>query len=364
MTAALRSLDPHVRISAMGGSALERAGADVVQASDGLSVMGFSEVLRILPTVARARRNLVDFMEQEEVDLFVPIDFPGFNSGLAKKAKGRGVPVFWLIAPQVWAWGSWRIPGFRRRIDRLGTLLPFEKHFFSERGFDVFPMGHPLMDDYDTGFPFAAARDRREAHLNDPRHPLVIGIFPGSRRQELDHLLPVLRVTSQAIIGLLPDREVRFVVSSAPGVDPLRLSEAFQTGSEVSQDPLPKLMEVVDLALVCSGTASLEAALAGVPHELVYRTGGLNYFLGKRLVKTPFIGLSNLIMDKPMVREHVQGQAKPLSLAQALLRWLARPAERQEFFDDARNLRQMCGQAGVWDRTAVDILDFLVTRDR
>lgn len=363
LTAALRSLDPGLRISALGGAALAGAGANLVRTADDLAVMGFSDVLSALPTVLRARREVTRFLRAEKPDLVIPIDFPGFNGHLAGQAHKLGLPVYWLIAPQVWAWGGWRTKGFRSKMDRLGTILPFEEDYFRRRGFDVFAMGHPLMEDYGGSFPFEGSLKRREDTLNSRDKQLVIGVIPGSRNQELNQLLPVLKVTGQAVIGHLADRNIRFLVSAAPGVDPLRLSSVFETGAEISQAPLCELLERMDLALVCSGTASLEAALAGVPHELIYRTGAFNYLVGKRLVKTEHIGLSNLILNRPIIREHLQDQAAPLPLARNLLRWMARPTERQSFYSDARRLRQICGEPGVWARTAADILAFLDGRD-
>jgi len=357
LTAALRALVPGVRISALGGAQMAAAGAEVVEDSRQLAVMGFSEVVTALPTIVKARRRIWNFLVDEAVDLVVPIDFPGFNGKLASQSKRLAIPVFWLVAPQVWAWGSWRTGGFRRKVNRLGTILPFETSYFTQRGFDVFPMGHPLMEDYGRGFPFEEGLTRREHLLNDREAPLTIGILPGSRRQELSHLLPVLKVTCQAVIGHLPDRQLRYVVSAAPGVDPVQVSAVFDGNFEISQAPLPVLMKRLDLALVCSGTASLEAALAGVPHELVYRTGQMNAFIARRLVRTAHFGLSNLIMDRRIVREHFQEQASPLVLARSLLRWLARPAERQAFYGDVRQLREMCGERGVWERTAREILN-------
>lgn len=328
------------------------AGAEIVVDSSELAVMGFSEVVRALPDFLRVRRQIWKHLQDEQVSIIAPIDFPGFNGQLASRAQKMGVPVFWLIAPQVWAWGSWRIPGFRQKVDRLGTILPFETEYFSERGFDVFPMGHPLMEDYENNFPFEPLLNDRETKLNDRNGPLRIALLPGSRKQELAHLLPILKVTSQAVSGHLPDREIRYTVSVAPGLDPILVSSVFDSGFQLSRKPLPELLAEADLAMVCSGTASLEAALAGVPHELVYRTGTINHFFGRRLVKTPHIGLSNLILGRQMVREHVQAAATPLPLSRSLLRWLSRPAERQEFYGHVRRLRQMCGSPGVWTRTA------------
>ena len=364
MVAALRSIEPDLRISALGGAGMEQAGAEIVAASADLAVMGFSEVVATLPTLLRVRRRIWRHLIDQDVDLVVPIDFPGFNGKLASRAKVAGIPVFWLIAPQVWAWGAWRTRGFLRKIDRLGTILPFETGYFTERGFDVFPMGHPLMEDYGLNFSFEENLSKRESRLGNRDALLTIAILPGSRRQELKHLLPVLKVTSQAIVGHMADRNVRFVVSVAPGMDPVAINSVFDSGVEITERALPGLMADADLALVCSGTASLEAALAGVPHELVYRTGALNSFLGRRLVRTSHIGLSNIILGRQVVREHVQEHALPLPLARDLLRWLARPTERQEFYGQVRRLRQMCGQQGVWNRTAMAILDMMPATDR
>lgn len=359
LIAALRSLDPEIRVSAFGGRAMEQAGAHIVRPSEELAVMGFSEVISALPQVLKTRKAIWDHLENDTPDLVIPIDFPGFNGRVAGKAHALGVPVFWLIAPQLWAWGSWRTGGFRKNIDRLGTILPFEEEFFGQRGFDVYPMGHPLMEDYGKGFAFEESLDRREKVLNSRQKPLHIGLIPGSRRQELKQLLPTLKVTCQALVGHFENRDIRFVVSSAPGVDPLLLTEVFDAGTEISQEPLHELFPRLDLALVCSGTASLEAALAGVPHEVIYRTGAFNYWLGRRLFKAENFGLSNLIMKRTLVREHLQDQVAPLPLARNILRWVGRPAERQRYYSDTRRLRQMCGKAGVWDRAAQEIHDFL-----
>lgn len=362
LSRALQDVYPEVRISAMGGSALAAAGAEMVAEASSVAVMGFTEIIGALPRLLRTRQRVWNFIRSESVDLVVPIDFPGFNGMLAGHSQSCRVPVFWLVAPQLWAWGGWRAAGYRRKIDRLGTILPFETKYFSERGFSVFPMGNPLMDDYAEDFPFEANMGRREKALNSRKGELTIGVLPGSRRQELAHLLPTLKVACQTIMGHLPGRNIRFVVSVAPGVDPVQISSVFDGQFSLSNEPMPDLLERLDLAMVCSGTASLEASLAGVPHEIVYRTGAVNAFLAKRLLRTKDIGLSNLIMQRRIVREHVQAAAAPLPLARDLLRWLVRPAERQAFYADARRLRTLCGTAGVWQRTAVEIREFLDNR--
>jgi len=351
LAAALRRREPSLRITALGGDELAATGVELVARMDDVAVMGVGEVLRALPALAKARRRLSRHLAAG-IDLFLPIDFPGFNGQLAGAARRSGVPVFWLVAPQLWAWGRWRAAAYRRRIDRLGTILPFETRFFRELGFAVEPLGHPLLDDYGASYGFEASLRRREERLNRREGPLVIGLLPGSRRQELESLLPVLKVTSQAITGHLSGREVAFVVSVAPGVARERVESRFTAAAEFSSEPLVKLLPRLDLALVCSGTASLEVALAGVPHEIVYRTGALTAFVGRRLVRTPHIGLANLVLGREVVREHLQQDASPLPLARELLSWLARPADRQAYYGEVRRLRQLCGEPGAWERAA------------
>ncbi len=360
----LRRRDPHLRISALGGSALKAAGVEIIRSSDDVAVMGLGEVARALPALWAARRAVERHLTHEGVDLFLPIDFPGFNGPLAGTAHRAGVPVFWLVAPQLWAWGGWRAGSLRRNIDLLGTILPFEPDYFRARGFEVAALGHPLMDDYAGRFPFESSTAAREERLGQRGGPLTIGLLPGSRRQELDALLPILKVTSQTIIGHLGGRDVRFVLSLAPGVDRDWLGARFQFGAEVTAEPLPTLLPRLDLALVCSGTASLEAALAGVPHEIVYRTGALTAFAARRLLKVRHIGLANLVMDRRLVREHVQDEAAPLPLARDLLTWLARPADRATFHDDVRQLRKVCGAPGAWDRAALAAIGLMESRQR
>lgn len=355
---ALHAASPKLRITALAGPETRGAGAELVRDTADLAVMGFAEVLQRLPQLWRAERDLARHLAGAGIDLFLPIDFPGFNSRLANHARRAGVPVFWLVAPQVWAWGSWRIGGYRRRIDRLGTVLPFETDYFRQRGFDVFPMGHPLVENYGDTAVFEAELVAREARLAR-REPLTVGLLPGSRRQELAHLLPELVVAARTMRSLVGGRGVRFLASAAPGVVPEDLVREFGGVAEVTDESLATLLPRLDVALVCSGTASLETALAGVPHDIIYRTGTLNYWMGRRLVRTGRIGLANLILDDDFVPERVQDSVAPLPLARGLMDWLNRPARRMEFYAQARQLRALCGRPGVWDRTAAAVLAML-----
>ncbi|RKZ14186.1 lipid-A-disaccharide synthase [bacterium] len=361
LLAALRRERPDIRVSALGGQALTVAGAEMVASSEDISVMGFGEVVAHWRPILRARRRIWRHVDDSGVDLVVPVDFPGFNLDLAAHAHRRGLPVFYVVPPQLWAWGAWRLRRLRRDVDRLGTILPFEPEWFGERDVDVVHLGHPLMEDY-TDYPFEARKRAREERLLNPNQPVTVGLLPGSRRQEIDRLLPTMRVAAGIIQSWLGRRRVRVLVSSAPGSDGRRLAALAGEGCELVDLPLPELLEQLDLALVCSGTASLETALAGVPHAIAYRTSGLNHAIAKRLVKTSHIGLANLILERTLVPEHIQDDADPAHLANALLRLLNAPGQRRDYYRGCTDLRRRCGGAGVWRRAARAILALLDER--
>jgi lipid-A-disaccharide synthase len=355
---ALRAQAPTLRFTARGGDRLAVAGADLIRRPAGAAVMGIGNVLTALPALWRMRREVWRHLATADIDLVIPVDFPGFNMRVAGEARRRGRPVFYLVAPQMWAWGGWRLRGFRARIDRLGTILPFETEFFGTRGFDVFAMGHPLIEDYRRQ-PHEASIARREARIADPELPLTVGLIPGSRPQEIERLVPVLKVTALMVRSWLEPRPVEFVLSAAPGIDQAWLYSLIGSGVALSEEPLHQLLPRCDLALVCSGTASLEVALAGVPHEIIYRASGFDYAVARRLLKTRHIGLANLILPEPLVREHTQDQVNPNRLAHSLLSWLNLPAERRSFYGGARRLYDLLGAPGVWRRTAAEVITML-----
>ncbi len=362
LLAALRRERPDIRVSALGGPALALGGADLVASNEAIAVMGFGEVLGRWRPILATRRRVWRHLRDGGVDLVVPIDFPGFNLRLAAEAHRLGLPVFYIVPPQLWAWGGWRLRSLRRNVDRLGTILPFEPDWFRQRGVEVAHLGHPLMEDY-AEFPFEARRREREQRLQDPSRPLTLGLLPGSRRQEIDRLMPSLRVAASMVQSWLGGRRLRVVASQAPGVQARHLAQLAGSDLEISDAPLALLLERLDLALVCSGTASLETALAGVPHALVYRTSALNYAVARRLVKVEHIGLANLVLGRPLVPELVQDAAEPLHMANALLRFLNTPGHRHEFYRGCHDLRRALGGGGVWRRAARQVLDLVARRE-
>ena len=356
---ALRQRQPDLRLSGLGGQALADAGVELVGRSDEIAVMGITDVAKALPRILKVRSRIRSAVENTDVDLVVPVDFPGFNLDIAGRARRAGHPVYFVVAPQLWAWGSWRMGQLRRSVDKLGTLLPFEADYFSHHGIHCDALGHPLIDDY-TAEAATTTLNTRDLRFRDPTQPLTIGLLPGSRRQEVNLLAPLLADAAEQLCRSQPGRKFQWMISSAPGVDPLWLSDLQQrTGAEVTTASMPDLLPQLDLALVCSGTASLEATLAGVPHSLVYRTSALNYRLGKMLVQVNRIGLANLILDRDVVREFVQDEASPSALAYDLGLWIDNRARRRRYAEHVMLLHSRLGRPGFWDRTAASILSMI-----
>ena len=352
---ALRERCPDVILSGLGGEALAEAGVTLVARADELAVMGFTDVAAALPSLLKARNLVRRCAVADDIDLVIPVDFPGFNLDLATHVKAQGKAVYFLVAPQLWAWGGWRIGKLRRAVDRLGTLLPFERAFFETRGVSCDALGHPLMDDY-LDRDVQPTMALREARLRDTATPLTLGLLPGSRRQEIANLVPLLAAVITELKLRRPDRSFQGVVSVAPGAEDAWFEPLPALGCTLTHRPLPDLLPDLDMAVVCSGTASLEASLAGVPHALVYRTSPLNYVLARLLVNVESIGLANLISDLAMVREHVQGAALPRPVVDDLEGWLDGTSRRRRFTEHVATLRHRLGPPGFWARTADSIL--------
>lgn len=313
-----------------------------------LAVMGFVEVVARLPFFLRLLRRVGEEMLERRTDLVLPIDYPGFNLRLSRMAREAGVPVLYYIAPQVWAWHRSRVQQLAEFTDRLAVILPFEEALFREAGADARFVGHPLLD---SPAPATSREDLcRQANLR-PDRP-ILALFPGSRAQEVTRHLPVFLETA---------RRVR---ARRPGLQPVIAASEMIPRRTYEGLPFPRLTDSRALlrhahaALVKSGTATLEAALAGTPMVIAYRTHPLTYWLARRLVRVPSIGLVNLVAGERIACEFVQGAATPAALTDALVPLLdPDAAERREALIALRRVRASLmapgdGTCGAAERVA------------
>lgn len=310
---ALRARFPGARLLGLGGSRMAAEGVELLAGVEELAVMGFVEVIKHLPFFLDLRRRVFSALESEGVDLVIPIDYPGFNLRLAKRARERGIPVLYYIAPQVWAWHAERTRDLARDADAVAVVLPFEEKFLRDRGVRATFVGHPLLDLP----PRTETRAEWAASMGlDPARP-ILALFPGSRPQELNRHLRLFSDAASRVVAR--DPRVQPVIGIPDDID-----RSIYAGARWPLLPGSSgLLEFADAALVKSGTTTLETALAGTPGVVAYRMNALSYQMAKRLVKVPHIALANLIAEERVFPEFVQDAATPESLSAALVPLLA-----------------------------------------
>lgn len=340
---AIKKQMPDANFRGFGGERLMSSGVEIIRDLDKLNIMGFLEVVQNLGTIRESFRICKEAMEKERPDAIILIDYPGFNLRMAKWAKQRGIRVFYYISPQVWAWKESRVKEMKKHIDRLMVILPFEKEFFANRGMEVDFVGHPLIDEIETRGLTSDVRHQ----TSDLRKENVIALLPGSRKQEINHILPVML----ELQGKFPD--CQFVIGKAPSMDESFYREGFQLGqAEISTEGTSKLLARSKAALVASGTATLETALLNVPQVVCYKASAISVMIARQLIKVPYISLVNLILNKPSVKELIQDDMTVENIS-AELKLLLEPSERKTQMEaDYRELWTILGGGGASEKAA------------
>jgi lipid-A-disaccharide synthase len=350
LVAALRRRDPGLSFAGIGGAALRAAGVRLLADAGELAVVGLTEVLAKLPVLWRALGAMRAHLRESRPDLLILVDFPDFNFRVAAEARRRGIPVLYYISPQIWAWRSGRVRRLRRLVDHMAVILPFEVGFYRAHRVPVTFVGHPLLDD---PIPPAAL-----GYPGGPEAGPVVGLLPGSRRTEVERLLPVMVAAARRIKAR--HRAARFILSRAGSVD-RRLFD----GVEGLLAPL----EVVEgagavlarshLAVAASGTVTLQAALCGVPTVIVYKVSRLTYLLGRLLVNVRHIGLVNLVAGKSLAPELINEQATAANIARCVDDILADPKRYAALRRELAAVRDRLGGPGAAEATAEIALGLL-----
>ena len=359
---ALQGRNPDLAFFGVGSRNLRAAGVEILADSSEITAMGITEALAKLRQGRRVFRKILDRAEASPPDLAVLIDSPGFNLRLAGSLKTRGIRVMYYIAPQVWAWGQGRIKKISERIDRLVSILPFEKEFFSQFGIPVDFVGHPLLD---------LARESRspeESRLVFGIKPgeKVIALLPGSRPGEIARLLPEILGAARNLSRQRPG--LRFLLPVASSLNPQAIVESVQArglGDAVSVLPGEEIynaLGIAELALVASGTATLEAALIGCPMIILYRVSRLSYGMGRMLVKVKHIGLVNLMAGREVVPELLLGEARAERITREVERFLDNQELKNQVKSDLGRIRASLGNPGAAGRAAQIALEMLETR--
>ncbi len=343
---AIKKEDPTAHIRCWGGDLMQSAGAQLAKHYKEMAFMGFWEVIKNLPkifkNIAFCKKDILDF----QPNAIIFIDFSGFNLRIAAWAKTKNFNTHYYIAPQIWASRESRIKKIKRNIDQLYVTLPFEKEFYNQKhNYPAQFVGHPLIDAISSTpiIDNTAFRIKNNLHPQQP----IIALLPGSRKQEVQKTLALMLTT----IHHFP--EYQFVIAGAPSL-PDAFYTPFLTKSNVtyiSNQTYP-LLKHAHAALVTSGTATLEAALFNVPQVVCYKGSWLSYQIAKRIITLKYISLVNLIMDKAVVTELIQGDFTPTRLHQELTQLIA-GAKRMQILEDYKILRTKLGNQGASTRTAL-----------
>jgi lipid-A-disaccharide synthase len=300
---ALRKEDPNLTVIAWGGEHMERAGARVLRHYKTMAFMGFLEVIKNLGTIRALFQECEQILHLHKPMAFVGIDYPGFNLKMAKKAQLLGMVTHHYISPSLWAWNKKRVHTIRQHIDQLHVILPFEKKWFAEHDVDVNFVGHPLLELQES-----SAESSAESMRKSDVKKAVLALVPGSRKQEVERMLPVFLEVARQLPNFTP------IVAGAPGLDPDHYQMATDEGVEIRFESTRTLMQEADVGLVTSGTATLEAALLGLPQIICYKTSGVTYRIAKILARSKWIGLPNILFQESIVPERIQQECTPEQL--------------------------------------------------
>ncbi len=347
---ALKRYDPEITVSGIGGTHMKQAGVEILVPASEMAVVGLTEVLFRLGVILKARQKIKNMLKSiPSPDLLILIDYPDFNIHLASLAKRWKIPVLYYISPQVWAWRKGRINKLAKRVDRMAVILPFEEDLYRKKGVNVTYVGHPLLD----AIPEHSSKEDAIGRLDLQNASPVIGLLPGSRQEEIENTLPLMVKAVEIISSRYSQLECLLPVAPTVSVD---LVQSFLADSNIvihiSDLDIYSTLRACDLALVASGTATLETAIMGVPMIVVYSVSPVTYWIGKKLVNVPYISLVNLVAERQIVPELVQDAFNPEKLAEEAFRILENRQEREDMIRNLKVVKDRLGEGGASERTA------------
>ena len=346
--------EPSAAISGFGGDRLRAAGADLTADFTGLSVTGLTEALRVLPRTYGIYRRLVARARAQRPDVFVAVDFPDFNFTLGRALRRLGIPIVYYISPQLWAWRPGRMKTMRQIADRVLVIFEFEAAIYRDAGVPVEWVGHPLLDLMPPRRPRPALRAELGIGDGDP----VVALLPGSRRNEVRAILPGLLEAAAQIRRTLPS--ARIVLARAPHLDDALFTPLAALAGPpaiVLEGRTDDVFDVADVALVASGTATVQGALHECPMVVVYRLSPLTYRIGRRFVRVDTFAMANLVAGRRVVPELIQDDFVPERVAAEALAVLTDPAAAARVRRDLADVRQRLGSPGASARAARAVLD-------
>jgi len=350
------SLDPNLQFFGIGGSLMRAEGVETLVDAREMAVVGLVEVIAHFPTIFRAFRKMEKILKQNPPDLLILIDYPDFNLRLAKIAHSAGVKVLYYISPQVWAWRVGRVKKIARIVDRMAVVFPFEVPFYEKEGLPVSFVGHPLVDSVRP----TMSREMAQTVFGIDPNRKTVGLFPGSRKQEIRSHLPLLLESAQLLKERFP--ELQFVLPLASSLERGDVA-SFLDNSGIAVTLVEgkgyDVMQVCDAIISVSGTVTLEIALMGVPMVIIYRVSPLTYQAAKRLIRVDHVGICNIVADRRVVRELIQHEAKPEIILEEISLILTDSSYADSIRSGLSEVRNRLGSGGCSARVAEIVQEML-----
>lgn len=361
LVSAIKKYNPNISFYGMGGTELRRQGMEILYDAAKMAVVGLIEVITHLKDIRQAQKILFNELRNNHPQLLILIDYPDFNLLLAAKAKKLGIPVFYYISPQVWAWRSGRVKKIGQLVNRMAVILPFEKQFYQDRGVMVDYVGHPLMDSVKTSL--SSAEFRKKHSIKEGT--IVVGILPGSRKKEISSMLPLFLETAALLQKKQGD--ITFLLPQASSISHEDLDSAGLSDSPVPVNVITEdrynLMASCDLVMAASGTVTLELAILNIPMVVTYKISPLTYLIGRRLIKVKYASLVNLVADREVVPELLQDKATAENISAALESvWPGRKG-REAMLTGLSDVRINLGQGGASEKAAQIALETMATAE-
>lgn len=342
--------DPTCDFRFWGGDEMTKVGGKRVKHIKELAFMGFVEVLMNLRTIMKNLKFCKEDILAYKPDALILVDYPGFNLRIAEWAKEHNIKVIYYISPQVWAWKQNRVHTIKKVVDEMYVILPFEKDFYKKFDFDVHYIGHPLLDAIEQ----FKAKQSTEGFLekNALSAQPIIAVLPGSRKQEVSKKLPIM------LAALKSYSNYQIIVAGAPSLDLEFYAPFLKDFSNVHivHNQTYDLLSNAELAVVTSGTATLETALFEVPEVVCYIGSSISYLIAKQLIKIKYISLVNLIMDKEVVKELIQGECNPKTIAAEVDRIKVGGSKREEQLANYKLMKEILGGGGASKTIAQAVL--------
>lgn len=352
---ALKDISPDIKISGIGGEFMRNAGATIYEDIKELTVMGLFDVLKKLPRFFVLKKMVLEKIRQDKPDAIVLIDFSGFNLRLASEIN-KSIPTIYYVSPQVWASRVGRIKSIKKYIHKMLVIFKFEEEFYKKYGVEAQFIGHPLLDIVKPGM-------MKIDFLNTfklSEHKTTIALLPGSRRQEVEKILPIM--VNAAVLISKKIKNIQFVIAKSTQVDWQVYSRKITSPGidlNMAEGRTYDCINNADFSIVASGTATLETALLEKPFVVVYKTSLLNYLFYRPQVKVPYISIVNILAKRKIVPEFIQFQARAEKIAKTVVKLLQNSLELKRMQSDLAQIKTLLGEKGASLRAAKIIIDFL-----